>query len=436
MEDQSSLFWVVFIATGVTVVTTGICLCVLFVCWSGCSACLPDELDLRECINFLRRKRSRVGAEEAKRTVPVCLGRHGSAILQDSNGDGQVDTIVEYVPRKSPQGKPSPKKSSPKGLPPFAVDTTGDGQADSVLIDSKSAGLYDTVVSKDRAELSFLAAQAASPGRAKSPGRGQKGFLLEAELATPRGTESFPSYWKTSSVPVGTADFMKIAETKYVFDSVKALLQGTFEKISTRDRRTKMPDALEPVKIWRVENAPVWQRYASHRSEMSLATSLFDTPPRTFRLLAKPMQNALQDGVTEHYLFHGTSPSGAVGITDQGFDVQRAGENAGSLYGPGLYFAEKSSKSDEYASEDKSGEYAGHCAMLLCRVVLGKVLHWQTEAGYKLQREWARGCYDSILGDREAFKGTYREFVLPPEEAEGDYPEYIIIYKRIINLVT
>ena len=40
-------------------------------------------------------------------------------------------------------------------------------------------------------------------------------------------------------------------------------------------------------------------------------------------------------------------------------------------FGPGAYFAEASSKCDEYASEDPSGLFAGKCALLLCRVVCG-----------------------------------------------------------------
>lgn len=206
-----------------------------------------------------------------------------------------------------------------------------------------------------------------------------------------------------------------------------------------------MPFCLEPVKIWRVENPLVWLHYSAHRMErlrrrleignelLRFAASSFDPPPRTFGLLAKPMRGALLSDISEHYLFHGTSPSGAVGIKEHGFDINQAGKHAGSLYGPGLYFAENSSKSDEYASEDRGGEYAGLCAMLLCRVVLGHTLEWAEAAGPQLLAQWKEGAYDSLLGDREKLKGTYREFVLPPSAARGAYPEYIIIYKRIFS---
>merc|ERR1712139_153830 len=38
--------------------------------------------------------------------------------------------------------------------------------------------------------------------------------------------------------------------------------------------------------------------------------------------------------------------------------------------------------------------------------------------------------YDSLLGDRQKLRGTYREFILPTSCFDGAYPEYIIIYKR------
>merc|ERR1719215_1588862 len=71
--------------------------------------------------------------------------------------------------------------------------------------------------------------------------------------------------------------------------------------------------------------------------------------------------------------------------------------------------------------------------MMLCRVVLGSTLCWDQDPGERMERELARGGYESLLGDRRKLKGTYREFVLPAGSHEGAYPEYIIIYKRKYN---
>ena len=59
------------------------------------------------------------------------------------------------------------------------------------------------------------------------------------------------------------------------------------------------------------------------------------------------------------------------GIKETGFQKEFAGSHKGTMFGRGIYFAECSSKSDEYATADATGKYAGCCAMILCRVVLG-----------------------------------------------------------------
>ena len=53
--------------------------------------------------------------------------------------------------------------------------------------------------------------------------------------------------------------------------------------------------------------------------------------------------------VNEYYLMHGTSARRVKGICDQGFD-NRVG-SADGLFGQGIYFAERSTKSDGYTGE-------------------------------------------------------------------------------------
>merc|ERR1712078_754507 len=65
-------------------------------------------------------------------------------------------------------------------------------------------------------------------------------------------------------------------------------------------------------------------------------TELSGTPP-------------LDPGINEVWLFHGTGDTAAQKITSNVFKVNLAGSNAGTLYGRGIYLAERPSKSDEYA---------------------------------------------------------------------------------------
>jgi len=112
--------------------------------------------------------------------------------------------------------------------------------------------------------------------------------------------------------------------------------------------------------------------------------------------------------------------------------VSKAGSNAGTLYGPGIYFAEASSKADEYAQDDKEGIFAGLYGMLICRVTCGNI-NYTDEVAPPVQ-----GLVDSILktqthhcilGDREKCRGTYREFIVFDQKQA--YPEYVVIYRRV-----
>uniref|UniRef100_A0A7S4VC97 Poly [ADP-ribose] polymerase n=1 Tax=Alexandrium monilatum TaxID=311494 RepID=A0A7S4VC97_9DINO len=153
-------------------------------------------------------------------------------------------------------------------------------------------------------------------------------------------------------------------------------------------------------------------------------------------LLALPegaeLLGPLETGVNEFLLFHGTKPSACESICKSDFMVRLAGSNAGALYGPGIYFAECSSKSDEYASDDPTGIYSGLYAMLLCRVTCGRTLY--TDEVHPNVDDLVRRCtvtgeYDSVLGDREKARGTYREFIVFNNDQA--YPAYVIIYKRL-----
>lgn len=78
----------------------------------------------------------------------------------------------------------------------------------------------------------------------------------------------------------------------------------------------------------------------------------------------------------------------------------------------GLYFAESCTKADEYAgNEDPTGYYSDVCALLLCRVCLGK-FHYTTEPEADALQKFLDGDRDSTLADLAASRHTFREFVV------------------------
>jgi len=129
------------------------------------------------------------------------------------------------------------------------------------------------------------------------------------------------------------------------------------------------------------------------------------------------------------WLFHGTSTEAAALITRGDFLVDKAGSNAGTLYGRGIYLAENCSKSDEYSRENAEG----HRCILLCRAVLGNILY-NDEVSPNIDcllRQIRDKNYHSLLGDREKCRKTFREFVVYDDDQV--YPEFAVWYERVYD---
>lgn len=140
--------------------------------------------------------------------------------------------------------------------------------------------------------------------------------------------------------------------------------------------------------------------------------------------------------LNEAYLFHGTSPENAEGIALQGFDLGRA--KAAQMFSAGAYLAECSSKADEHASDGVTSSCRAKgqkfMAMVLCRVVLGRVLRLvrgvgREGRGQDLALSLGAADCDSLLGDLEAANGNYREFVVPT--SAQIFPEFVLGYRRL-----
>ena len=139
------------------------------------------------------------------------------------------------------------------------------------------------------------------------------------------------------------------------------------------------------------------------------------------------------DQMNEIYLWHGTAPRAALSIAQEDFNIKLAGastkDHAGSMYGDGTYLAESITKADEYAQDDPTGLFAGKYALLLCRVLLGSTFRVTDSNIPAIEAALATGHYQSVLGDREAAVGTYREFIV--YDHYQVYPHFIVWYTRL-----
>lgn len=256
------------------------------------------------------------------------------------------------------------------------------------------------------------------------------------------GEVMIPEYWENHD-----QDFCEFIELKSaeVVEEFQKLLDATYRPTWTRDRtrhnptRPKPPASFKVVAVKRNENYDTWKEYACRRAEIMLQQEekkadgqdpmeLYSDVKSTaaWREIAGKKGDRLQHECNEWYLFHGTSPAASKSICENDFRVACAGSNTGTLYGKGLYFAESITKADEYAKPE--GEVY---AVLVCRVIGGNVRYTDeaTPDPEELVYSCLDGPYDSVLGDREKCRGTYREFVL--FDSEDVYPEYVVEYTRV-----
>jgi len=249
--------------------------------------------------------------------------------------------------------------------------------------------------------------------------------------------DDVPEYWTNQNVKTSFDTKEKVSSA---FNrKIGKILADTFKAKATRDRKKDdpMPNSLKVVGITRMEDRDMWVKYAHKRHELAELRDSFTAikdlkgSGRVKTMNAMGKEDGLYEDMNEVYLFHGTSPSGAMGISGDGFKLSFVGSNVGTMFGRGVYLAEQSSKCDEYAQTDDSGAYAGIYAALLCRVTLGEAFRIDKSNIPAIEKAMASGEYDCVLGDREEAVGTYREFVVF-DEAQI-YPEYVVLYRRVFD---
>lgn len=209
----------------------------------------------------------------------------------------------------------------------------------------------------------------------------------------------------------------------------------------TRDRAAdKIPTRLEVRSVVYVQNAEAFVSYRARRQEIvrelpadAPTADVWDvkTARVSFAGVGRHTESPVNPRINEYYLWHGTNPEAACGITDTEFDVRRAGTAYGMLYGPGIYLAESCMKADEYTRPDRRGWYP----LVLCRTLLGKICYCDTVDPIPLAPSLEADCrrggrHHSVLGDREKVRRTFREFVV--YDSAQVYPEYIVWYARVM----
>ncbi|CAD7927789.1 unnamed protein product [Amoebophrya sp. A25] len=234
---------------------------------------------------------------------------------------------------------------------------------------------------------------------------------------------------------------------EHVVEGVQRMLDETWRTTWTRDRKrlaariggtARIPTRLEVGYVARVENTVLWERYAKLRSslfQLSQGSDLKVSAHRPVPLSTRSWDAAglpqpeLFQPLNEFLFFHGTNPSAAESIANEGFRISYAGRHGGSMYGAGIYASESCTKADEYSREEWL-EDDNYCAMLVVRALAARVYYTadpHPDPNY-IESLCRFNRFDSVLGDREKARDTFKEWVF--FKTEQVYPEYIVRYKR------
>ena len=200
---------------------------------------------------------------------------------------------------------------------------------------------------------------------------------------------------------------------------------------------------VQVVQVDRVENHPLWKRYAVGRASQPKQCGKIwveESRPIDFRVDV--------GGDDEQFLFHGTSPNAISKIIVDGF---RMGANDKLRYGRGIYFTDQSCKAHQYSDKkfvlQKDGSKL--FCMLYCRVATRKALDFSVTDAFRKKRFLERmikpttddpvfcSQFSYLFSNRLAFESLV---VLPDEEhqmhrevivydSDQVYPEYVVWYK-------
>jgi len=250
-----------------------------------------------------------------------------------------------------------------------------------------------------------------------------------------------PKYWSEGTKDGSVGHFLAPA-TPAEKAMIQKALDGTYKKKTTRDGKERvLADRFVVVSALRSEHPALWDKYANRRREVLNKTrerrhNDFQEPKTSEfcpELKERCTSKSVGNPTNEAYLFHGSNPTSAISILGTSFKIDLAGASVGTMFGPGVYLAESSTKSDEYArDENTGGAYDGLFAVLLCRTVMGSSYVIEKPGNYA--DKCTSGDFDTVIGDREKAVGTFREVIVFDEGSI--YPEYVAFYRREFNSTT
>ncbi|XP_070782929.1 poly [ADP-ribose] polymerase tankyrase-2-like [Enoplosus armatus] len=221
------------------------------------------------------------------------------------------------------------------------------------------------------------------------------------------GPQSLNPYLTLNTANSGTI-LIDLAADDKEFHSVEEEMHRTIREHRDGGHAGGVFNRYTLVKIQKVCNKKLWERYTHRRKEVSEEN---------------------HNHSNERMLFHGSPFVNA--IIHKGFDERHA--YIGGMFGAGIYFAENSSKSNQYVHGIGGGTgcplhkdrscYVCHRHLLFCRVTLGKSF-LQFSA---MKMAHSPPGHHSVTGRPSVNGLALAEYVI--YRGEQAYPEYLITYQ-------
>ncbi|XP_021359151.1 poly [ADP-ribose] polymerase 14-like isoform X2 [Mizuhopecten yessoensis] len=207
---------------------------------------------------------------------------------------------------------------------------------------------------------------------------------------------------------------------------------------------------IQVTKIERIENPVLFEKYAQNRAHFFRRAAGFGKPLTpvgqisagskrpllTTQLCDANLRRDIYPEINEHYTFHGTPEDRVAVITAQGLDNRLAGN---TVIGQGVYTAESSTKSDQYADCVGRRDKTKDKKMFLTRMCLGDPFILNKKPTSVFKRPPCKTCKKDICADLSHAGNfdsilvedfwIFREFIV--FEKDRCYPEYLITYKRV-----
>ena len=153
-------------------------------------------------------------------------------------------------------------------------------------------------------------------------------------------------------------------------------------KVTPATTAAQRMDGLRVHRVVRVENKQLFEDYQREREKLRKKLEstqvgverLEEHAPAWLKAKAGLAEIVIDPDCNEFRLWHGTSATVSEILAQHGFDERVGGDTNGGLYGQGSYFADASSKANQYSTapfcKAPTNIDGQHC-MLSCRVLMG-----------------------------------------------------------------